>query len=96
MTLVGELGSEPLNESIGKWFTQKRSSLAITITLHILLWGSVIAVVLSVFMLSTPVDSTLLPSAVLIIASVSLLKSYSFEDANHLLVCLHFDLHLAA
>jgi hypothetical protein len=96
MTLVGQLWSEPLNESIGKWFTHKRNSLAITITLNVLLWGSIIGIVLSGFMLSTPVDSTLLPSAVLIIASVRLSDSYSLEIANHLLVCLHSDLYLAA
>ena len=41
-----------------------------TITLHTLLWFSIIAIVLSGDMLLAPLDGTLVPSAVLIIAAV--------------------------
>jgi hypothetical protein len=57
-------------ESTTKWFNQNRGSRLVTVTLHALLWFSVAAIVLSGVMLLAPLDSTLVPAAVLMIAAV--------------------------
>jgi hypothetical protein len=50
--------------------TPRHSSIAITTTLHLMLWLSILSIVLAGFMVPKPVDGTLIPSAALMIISV--------------------------